>query len=147
MHTKAFPYIILLSLFWGTNIVASRFGIGEFNPYVFIALRLATATLTFALFLLITGKGLPRGKTLWGRSFISGILGVAIPMTTFILSLQYQSSGVASIYVTASPAIMVIAAVPTSKRPKVIVHCRVPMSDWYLHVPSLSSRGESSSSG
>ena len=34
MHTKAFPYIILLSLFWGTNIVASRFGVGEFDPYL-----------------------------------------------------------------------------------------------------------------
>ena len=47
MHTKAFPYIGLLSLFWGTNIVASRFGIGEFDPYLFIALRLAIATVAF----------------------------------------------------------------------------------------------------
>ena len=59
MHTKAFPYIILLSIFWGTNIVASRFGIGEFNPYLFIVLRLAIATLFFIPFLFLTGKGLP----------------------------------------------------------------------------------------
>ena len=110
MHTKAFPYIILLSLFWGTNIVASRFGIGEFNPYVFIALRLATATLFFVPFILLTGKGLPRDRSVWGHSLVSGILGVSIPMTTFILSLQYQSSGVASIYVTTAPALMVVAA-------------------------------------
>ena len=31
-------------------------------------------------------------------------------MTSFILSLQYQSSGVASIYVTAAPAIIVVVA-------------------------------------
>ena len=40
----------------------------------------------------------------------SGVIGVTIPMTFFILSLQYQSSGVASIFVSLTPALMVIAA-------------------------------------
>ena len=110
MHTKAFPYIILLSLFWGTNIVASRFGIGEFNPYLFIVLRLSIATLFFIPFLFLTGKGLPRDRSVWAHAALSGFLGVSIPMTSFILSLQYQSSGVASIYVTAAPAIIVVVA-------------------------------------
>jgi drug/metabolite transporter (DMT)-like permease len=110
MQTSAFPYILILSLFWGTNIVASRFGIGEFDPYLFIALRLAIATLFFVPILWLNGRRWPTDRTLWRHGFISGILGVAIPMTSFILSLQYQSSGVASIFVTASPAIIVIMA-------------------------------------
>lgn len=110
MHTKAFPYIALLSLFWGTNIVASRFGIGEFDPYLFIALRLSIATAAFALVLFLSGRGFPRGATLWRLAAVSGVLGVSVPMTTFILSLQYQSSGVASIFVTLSPALIVVAA-------------------------------------
>ncbi|MCB8945937.1 MAG: DMT family transporter [Ardenticatenaceae bacterium] len=110
MQPKAFPYIILLSLFWGTNIVASRFGIGEFDPYLFIALRLATATLFFIPIAFANGRRWPQDRTIWKHGIISGILGVAIPMTSFILSLQYQSSGVASIFVTASPAIIVIMA-------------------------------------
>lgn len=110
MHTKAFPYLILLSLFWGTNIVASRFGIGEFDPYFFIALRLAIATLFFSTFLLFKQRALPRGRELWQKSVLSGVLGVAIPMSTFILSLQFQSSGVTSIYVTMAPVLIAIAA-------------------------------------
>ena len=110
MHTKAFPYIILLSLFWGTNIVASRFGVGEFDPYLFIALRLTIAVLFFMLVVAWNGRFVPRDKDVWKLSIVSGILGVSIPMTSFILSLQYQSSGVASIFVTASPAIVVIMA-------------------------------------
>ena len=110
MHTKAFPYIGLLGFFWGTNIVASRFGIGEFNPYLFLALRLSIASLAFlGVFLLRNGRFPNSGRT-WGYATLSGVLGVTIPMSTFILSLQYQSSGVASIYVTTSPALIAIAA-------------------------------------
>jgi drug/metabolite transporter (DMT)-like permease len=110
MHTKAFPYIGLLSLFWGTNIVASRFGIGEFDPYLFIALRLSIATLFFWPIFFMSGQPWPTDLNLWRHAAVSGVVGVAIPMTFFILSLQYQSSGMASILVTASPALMVIAA-------------------------------------
>ena len=110
MHTKALPYIFLLSLFWGTNIVASRFGIGEFDPYFFITLRLTIATVFFAAFLLLKQRAVPRGKILWQKALLSGVIGVAVPMSTFILSLQYQSSGVTSIYVTMAPVLIVIAA-------------------------------------
>lgn len=110
MHTKALPYVALLSLFWGTNVVASRFGIGEFDPYLFITLRLSIATLFFVPFLLYRQGKLPRDKTLWRNASISGLIGVAIPMPTFILSLQYQSSGVASLYVTTFPVMVVVAA-------------------------------------
>lgn len=110
MHTKAFPFIGLLSLFWGTNIVASRFGIGEFDPYLFIALRLLIASLFFWPIYFMSGRPWPTDLNLWRHAAVSGVVGVAIPMTFFILSLQYQSSGMASILVTASPALMVIAA-------------------------------------
>lgn len=110
MHTKAFPYIGLLSLFWGTNIVASRFGIGEFNPYLFIALRLTIAMLFFAPVVLWKNGRFPTNPELWRKAVLSGIIGVSIPMTTFILSLQYQSSGMASIFVTTSPVQIVLAA-------------------------------------
>lgn len=110
MHKEAFPYIGLLSLFWGTNIVASRYGIGEFNPYLFLALRLLIATLIFVPIMWFNGRSFPRDLSTWIYGIISGILGVAIPMSGFILSLQYQSSGVTSIYVTVAPALVVVAA-------------------------------------
>lgn len=101
---------MLLSVFWGTNIVASRFAIGEIDPLFFIFLRLAIAVVFFVPILLFTRGGFPSDPELLKNGAISGIFGVAIPMSTFILSLQYQSSGVTSIYVTLSPVIIVVAA-------------------------------------
>ena len=110
MHTKALPYVGLLSLFWGTNVVASRFGIDQFDPFAFIALRLSIATSFFALIFLLQHRTWPRDIVVWRHAAVSGVIGVSIPMTMFILSLQYQSSGMASIFVTLTPAMMVIAA-------------------------------------
>ena len=110
MHTKAFPFIGLLSLFWGTNIVASRYGVDEFDPYLFIALRLFIATFFFILIFFLQRRIWPTDLQVWRHAAFSGVIGVSIPMTLFILSLQYQSSGVASIFVTTGPAMLVIAA-------------------------------------
>ncbi|MCB0071135.1 MAG: DMT family transporter [Caldilineaceae bacterium] len=110
MHTKALPYVGLLSFFWGTNIVASRFGIDEFDPVVFIALRLAIATVFFVLIFLLQRRALPTDGRVWRHAAISGVIGVAIPMNLFILSLQFQSSGMAAIFVTITPAMMALAA-------------------------------------
>lgn len=108
--TKALPYVALLSLFWGTNVVASRFGIGEFDPYFFIALRLGISTLFFFPFVLWRHGQWPNQPGLWWKASLSGFIGIAIPFTTFVLSLQYQSSGVASLYVTLAPVMIMVAA-------------------------------------
>ncbi len=110
MHSKAFPYVGLLGFFWGSNLVAARFGTGEFSPLFFIALRLTIATVCFLPFMVTGGRKFPTNRETWGLAVISGILGVAIPMSTFILSLQYMSSGLVSIFVTAAPAFIAIAA-------------------------------------
>lgn len=110
MPSNALFYVIILGFFWGTNIVASRFGIGQFNPYQFIVLRLFIATIFFIPVLLLSQGKLPTDKELWQKATISGLLGVAIPIPMFILSLQYQSSGVTSLYITTAPVMILLAA-------------------------------------
>ncbi|MFK7803230.1 MAG: DMT family transporter [Anaerolineae bacterium] len=110
MHTKAFPYIGLLGFFWGTNLVAARFGVGEFQPFLFIALRLTLAAVCFVPFMVTGGRQFPKDWHTWKLSIVSGTLGVAIPMSAFMLSLQFMSSGLVSIFVTAAPALIALAA-------------------------------------
>lgn len=73
-------------------------------------LRLSISSLFLAPFLIFSGRKVPRDPKVWRYACISAVLGIAIPMNTFILSLKYLSSGLASIFVTVSPAILVVAA-------------------------------------
>lgn len=111
MHTKAFPYIGLLGLFWGTNLVVSRFGVGQFDPLLFAGLRLGIASLTFGLvYLVSTKRHVPRNGRLLQHAAFLGVVGTALPMVSMLSSLRYQSSGITALLITTAPAFIVVAA-------------------------------------
>jgi drug/metabolite transporter (DMT)-like permease len=112
LNAKSIPYVLLLGILFGTTLVGSRFSVGQFEPSTYIGLRLVLSTAGFGvIYLLRLGKRTwPKGKQLWKHSSILGIFGTAIPMTGIVLSLQYMSSGLASILISINPAITVIMA-------------------------------------
>jgi drug/metabolite transporter (DMT)-like permease len=113
MNYRPIPYILLQGLLFGSSIIATRFGIGQFHPLTFIGLRLLIASLLFASLYLWGGKGrfrFPKDKRLWIHASVIGIVGTAIPMWAFVSSLQYQSSGVSGTLITIAPAITVVLA-------------------------------------
>lgn len=111
MDSQALPYILLLGILWGSNLVASRFGIGQFDPLLFVGLRLFIASIAH-IFVYLTQKGRrwPTDRQLWRRAAVLGVFGTAIPMSSMIASLQYQSSGVTAVFVTMAPAVTVLMA-------------------------------------
>lgn len=102
------PYVLALGLAWGLNLVFSRFGIQEFNPYVFIGLRLTIAVVIFAgIYALSPKRRWSRNPKLWRDATIVGIFGTALPFAGFVGALQFQSAGLTALLVTTGPAIMV----------------------------------------
>jgi drug/metabolite transporter (DMT)-like permease len=111
LDSQALPYIILLGFFWGTNLVVSRFGLAQFNPVTFVALRLGLAAVAHvAIYAIDRKRPFPTNRTLWKRAAIMGVLGTAIPMTGIISALEYLSSGMTAVFVTSAPALTVIMA-------------------------------------
>lgn len=111
MSPQAFPYIILLGFLFGSTLVVSRFSIGQFEPTTYISIRLLLASLGHVgIILLSSQRSWPRGRRLWSHAAVLGIFGTAIPMTSIVTSLQYQSSGITSVLITTSPAITVLMA-------------------------------------
>ena len=111
MNIKALPYVTLLGFMFGSSMVVSRFGVGQFEPSTYIGIRMIMSSLmALAVYRLATGRRLPRDRELWKRAGLLGIFGTAVPMTCVITSLQYQSSGVASILLSTGPAITIILA-------------------------------------
>lgn len=111
MNIQALPYVILSGLLYGSSLIASRFSVGQFAPTTYIGLRVIIAsTAHLFVYWMMSGRTLPRDKTLWKRAIIMGIFGTAVPLTCVVSSLQYQSSGVTSLLLTTSPALTVILA-------------------------------------
>lgn len=106
------PHITVLGTLFGLTLIASRFGIGQFAALTFVGLRLTLASLGFvALFVIAQGKRKwPTDAVLWRRAAFLGVFGTAVPMASFVSSLQYQSSGITSVLITISPAITVLLA-------------------------------------
>ncbi len=111
LDSKASPYVLVLGLAWGLNLVFSRFGIREFDPYVFIGLRLLIATAIFAgIYAVSPHRHWSRNPKLWRDATIVGVFGTALPFAGFVGALQFQSSGLTALLVTTAPAIMVTVA-------------------------------------
>ena len=111
MHTKAFPYVGLLGFLWGSNLVVMRVGVGQFDPMVFVGIRLLLASLAFVVVYTFSGRRLiPTDRKLWLYATFLGIFSTAIPMTAIVSSLTFQSSGVTALLITTAPAYITIAA-------------------------------------
>lgn len=111
LQNKGLPYVILLSLFFGTSLVSTRFGLSEFPSLTFVGLRMLISWAAFLLtFLLVKRYSWPTDPQIWKHGLVLGIIGTAIPMTAFITALNYLSSGVAAIIGTTGPAISVVLA-------------------------------------
>ncbi len=110
MPIASVPYVILLGIFYGTTLIASRFSVGQYHPTNYVALRVVIASLAHMVLYTFSRHAWPRNRQLWGHATLLGVLGTAIPMVAFVSSLQYQSSGVTAVLITVGPAITVLLA-------------------------------------
>ena len=108
--TRALPYVLLLGFFYGSTLVGSRFSVGQYDPRTYISLRLLIAASAHLFLYGITRRRLPEWGRLWRLAIVLGVIGTAIPMTSIVSSLQYQSSGVTSMLLTLNPAVTVLLA-------------------------------------
>ncbi|MFN2137366.1 MAG: DMT family transporter [Candidatus Promineifilaceae bacterium] len=111
MNPKSLPYVSLLALFYGTTLIVSRFSLGQLAPLTYVSLRLLLASLCYAAIQALSRRrSWPRDRAVWRHAPVIGLIGTAIPMSFIVMSLQYQSSGITSLLLTAGPAITVILA-------------------------------------
>jgi drug/metabolite transporter (DMT)-like permease len=102
---------MLLSVFFGTSMVASRFALGQMAPLTWVMLRMVLGSLCFVgVYAFSRGRSLPRDGRVWRRAPVLGIFGTAVPMSLIVVSLLYQSSGITSMLLTLGPAVTALMA-------------------------------------
>ncbi len=117
MALQALPYVLTLGFLFGSSLIASRFVVGQFHPVIYIGLRTVVATFTYGAIYAIGSRRAwplsrtwPRNPQLWRHAIVLGIFGTAVPMVGVVSSLQYLSSGVVAILITANPALTILLA-------------------------------------
>jgi drug/metabolite transporter (DMT)-like permease len=111
MTAQSLPYVSFLGFLFGSTLIASRFSVGQFEPTTYLSLRLMLSSLCYvAVYTLIRRRHWPTGRRLWRHAAVMGAVGTAIPMITFVTGLQYLSSGITSLLITTSPAVIVLLA-------------------------------------
>lgn len=104
MTPKALPYIFLTAFLFGSTLIASRFSVGQINPFTYISMRLLIASSGHILYFLISRRPFPTDRTLWKHAGIFGVFGTASNLVLIVSTLQYLSSGLTAIFITISPA-------------------------------------------
>jgi len=119
------------------------------SSLTYVGLRLSLATLGFLIIYLLPNskRKWPRDRTLWQRGIILGIFGTALPMLSFVSSLQYISSGVTSVLLTTSPAITAIMANFLLPDEKLTLKRGVGVVLAFIGALLLTLRGESGIAG
>ena len=112
MTIQALPYILLLGFLFGSSLIASRFGVGQFHPVIYLGLRSVLASASYGVVYVLNHRhrSWPTDPQLWRRAIWLGVLGTAVPMVCIVSSLQYLSAGIVAIMITAGPAITVTLA-------------------------------------
>lgn len=106
------PYLLLTGFLFGSGLLSARLAINQFDVLTYSGLRLALASLGYLGLYYFNRQQYPwpTNPRVWRQGFLLGLMNEAVPMVAGIGSLQYLSSGVASIFFTTGPAITVLLA-------------------------------------
>jgi drug/metabolite transporter (DMT)-like permease len=110
--------ILMVSFLWGSNFVAMKMALSQFEPFTLSALRNAAGCIVLGVYALWYGYPLPKRREEW-----TGIFWISFHLTTvssacFTFGLQHISASLASVLVNTMPFFMVIfARIFLSERP------------------------------
>ena len=108
---KALPFILLVGTIYGSNMVVSRFSLGQYAPLTLVSLRMLIAGLVYLIVYSVQrDRRLPRDASLWAKAGLSGILSTAIPLSGFIAAMLYISSGMTGLLDTLVPVAVALLA-------------------------------------
>jgi drug/metabolite transporter (DMT)-like permease len=112
LKTQALPYLLLTGFLFGSGLLSARLAINQFDVLTYSGFRLVLASLGYVGLYRLNRQRYPwpTNPRVWRQGILLGLMNEAVPMVAGIGSLQYLSSGVASIFFTTGPAITVLLA-------------------------------------
>jgi len=100
---------VVLLLVWGSSSVATKIGLGSYDPGQLALLRFLITTVIMTVFLLVRRLGLPERRDVLGLIAL-GIIGISVVQITFVYGLQTVDPGTATFLLATVPVITAVLA-------------------------------------
>ena len=111
MQLKIWAAILLASVAWGTNGVATRAALNDgVPPIAMVAIRAFIATLVLFVLLRFTGRRVPKDLATWSTGIVQGVFQLSTPFVLFNLAYQNASAGFVGLLVALVPLATAIVA-------------------------------------
>ena len=110
MNSRAWGLLVLLSFLWGGSFFFAEIALLELPPLTVVLGRVAIATLTLHVVLLVIGQRIPTSLHLWGSFLVMGALNNLIPFSLIVWGQTQITSGLASILNATTPLFAVLVA-------------------------------------
>jgi len=131
--------LITLSAVWGSVFLFVTLAVRSIPEFTLVFLRLALAAAGFWLFIVATGRRMPRNRKLWGEFLISGLITNAIPFSLITWEQTQVEGGIASVLNAMTPCFVVVLAHFLTKDEKVSVRKAVGVLVGFLGAYVLMS--------
>lgn len=98
--------LFALTVFWGTSFLFNELALKAFPPAVLVLSRLVLALFALGVFLLLSGKRLPRPGKIWVPWTVIAVLGALLPMRLTAWGQQHIGSAETGILMAVSPLLV-----------------------------------------
>jgi drug/metabolite transporter (DMT)-like permease len=95
--------LFLVVIIWGANYTVGKFGVAQLSPQWFTLLRFLIATPLMLLLTRWREKAWVIPRKYWGRLIASGLIGISLYQTMFMLSVKYSTATDAALLISLSP--------------------------------------------
>jgi drug/metabolite transporter (DMT)-like permease len=93
---KALAAVAVVSFFWGTTYIVSRYAVGHLSGLYLASLRNVLAGGLIVLLFLLRGRPLPSAPVLWRSAFL-GLIMIAVSSGLSLWSVEYISGSLAAL--------------------------------------------------
>ncbi len=102
--TRIWGAIIVASLAWGTNGVATRSALNDgIPPVTIVAIRVVAASALLYLLLRLRGRRFPTGKSSWSSAVVQGVFQLSVPFVLFNFAYSNASAGFVGLFAALIP--------------------------------------------
>jgi DME family drug/metabolite transporter len=141
--SSGLAFLVLAGTLWGTggltgSLLAHHTGLSSAAVATY---RLGTGGLLLVLFLLLTGRRLPRGRRAWTRITVLGLLAAAFQASYFASVARVSVSLATLLTIGASPVLVVLTETVTARRRTTASPRRGDAVDTGLRSPALAIAG------